>query len=154
MSFLGNLAAAEQAKAIGNYNNELYKQQAELAKAKANQNASIFDKVTLPRIKEQQNIQSSNLFVSLLKTGAEYRPGQTPYLVNLKSLNNMAFDVAMSVYNRNMDYTDQINSSLLLKAQGEGELFKGLLTARTQKIAAAGSLLGDISSGMSIYKSI
>ena len=66
----------------------------------------------------------------------------------------MAFDVAMSVYNRNMDYTDQINNSLLLKAQGEGELFKGLLTARTQKIAAAGSLLGDISSGMSIYKSI
>ena len=30
MSFLGNIAAAESAKAIGNYNNKVYQQQAAL----------------------------------------------------------------------------------------------------------------------------
>ena len=106
--------------------NYLYRlQQAELTKAKANQNAAIFDKVTYPRLIEQQNIQSSNLLVSLLKSGADFVPGETPYLVNLKNLNNQAFDLALATYNKTMDYQDQINNSLLLQSKGEGELYKG-----------------------------
>ena len=50
MSFIGYLAAADQAKKIADYNNKLYQQQAELTKAKANHNAAIFDKVTYPRL--------------------------------------------------------------------------------------------------------
>ena len=152
MSFLGNIAAAEQAKALGKYNNAVYQQQAEYTKAKANQNAAIFDNVTKPRLIEQQNIQHSNLIVNLLKSGADYVPGQTGYMVSLKNLNNQAFDLAMATYNKTMDYQDQINNSLMLQAKGEGELFKGNLTARTQYVSAVGSLLGDASTGYKIYK--
>jgi hypothetical protein len=154
MSFIGNLAAADQAKKIADYNNKLYQQQAELTKAKANQNAAIFDKVTYPRLIEQQNIQSSNLLVSLLKSGADFVPGETPYLVNLKNLNNQAFDLALATYNKTMDYQDQINNSLLLQSKGEGELYKGALTARTQYVSAVGSLLGDIYTGTQLYKTM
>jgi hypothetical protein len=151
MSFLGNIAAAQQAKAIGKYNNDLYQQQADYAKAKAEQNAAIFDNVTKPRLVEQQTIQHSNLLVKILNSGADFRSGETGYLVNLKDLNNQAFDLAMATYNKTMDYQDQINNSLLLRSKGEGELYKGNLTARTQYISAVGSLLGDASTGYDLY---
>lgn len=151
MSFLGNIAAAEQAKAIGKYNNSLYQQQADYAKAKADQNAAVFDSVTKPRIVEQQNIQHSNLLVKILNSGADFRLGDTTYAVSLKDLNNQAFDLAMATYNKNMDYQDQVNNSLLLRSKGEGELYKGNLTARTQYISAVGSLLGDAASGYDLY---
>ena len=38
-----------------------------------------------------------------------------------------------------MDQQDQLNQSLLLAARGEGELFKGKLTAQAQRIAGVGS---------------
>ena len=38
MSFIGNFAAAQSAKAIGKYNSDLYYQQAQLAKKKADLN--------------------------------------------------------------------------------------------------------------------
>ena len=38
MSFIGNFAAAQSAKAIGKYNSDLYYQQAQLAKKKADIN--------------------------------------------------------------------------------------------------------------------
>lgn len=151
MSFLGNIAAAQQAKAIGQYNNALYQQQADYAKAKADQNAAIFDNVTKPRLVEQQTIQHSNLLVKILNSGADFRTGDTGYLVNLKDLNNQAFDLAMATYNKTMDYQDQVNNSLLLRSKGEGELYKGNLTARTQYISAVGSLLGDTATGYDLY---
>jgi len=152
MSFLGNIAAAKQAKALGQYNNALYQQQAEYAKAKADQNSQIFENITRPRLVEQQSIQHSNLLVKILNSGAAYKPGETGYLVNLKDLNNQAFDLALASYNKTMDFQDQINNSLLLKSKGEGELYKGELTARTQYITSIGSLLGDASSAKTLSK--
>ena len=40
-----------------------------------------------------------------------------------------------------MDQQDQLNQSLLLAARGQGELFKGKLTAQTERVKAVGSLL-------------
>ena len=152
MSFLGNIAAAQQAKALGKYNNELYQQQADYAKAKADQNSQIFENITRPRLVEQQAFQHSNLLVKILNSGAAYKAGETGYLVNLKDLNNQAFDLALASYNKTMDFQDQINNSLLLRSKGEGELYKGELTARTQYISSIGSLLGDASSGKTLFK--
>lgn len=152
MSFIGNIFAAEQAKKLGQYNNAVYQQQAEYTKATAEKNAAIFDKVTLPRLQEQQNIQHSNLLVNILNSGADFIPGQTGYMVSLKDLNNQAFDIAMANYNKTMDYQDQLNNSLLLQAKGQGEIYKGELTARTQYAQAFGSLLSDAATGYKIYK--
>ena len=48
MSFLGNFAAAQSAKAIGEYNRDLYKAQAQYAKAKADINLRTYNQVTRP----------------------------------------------------------------------------------------------------------
>ena len=40
-----------------------------------------------------------------------------------------------------MDQQDQNNQASLLVAKGQGELFKGKLTAQTERVKAVGSLL-------------
>jgi hypothetical protein len=81
MSFLGNIAAAESAKAIGNYNNKVYQQQAALKEKQKEQRRQIFNTVTRPQVVRKQETQYSQFLVNVFKSGAEFRPGTTPYLV-------------------------------------------------------------------------
>lgn len=141
MSFLGNIAAAQSAKAIGKYNASVAYQEAQYERKKAAVREEIYRTVEKPRLLDQQDQQYSNFFVQALNTGAEFREGTTPFLVGLKNKQLQSFDLAMADYNSKVAVTDQINQSLLIEARGRGEEFKGKMTANTQYMAALGSLL-------------
>ena len=141
MSFLGNLAAAGSAKAIGKYNASVAYQEAQYERKKAAVREEIYRTVEKPRLLDLQDQQYSNFFVEALNTGAEFREGTTPFLVGLKNKQLQSFDLAMADYNSKTAVTDQINQSLLIQARGRGEEFKGKMTANTQYMAAVGSLL-------------
>lgn len=141
MSFLGNIAAAQSAKAIGKYNASVAYQEAQYERKKAAVREEIYRTVEKPRLLDQQDQQYSNFFVEALNTGAEFREGTTPFLVGLKNKQLQSFDLAMADYNSKTAVTDQINQSLLIQARGRGEEFKGKMTANTQYMAAVGSLL-------------
>jgi hypothetical protein len=83
----------------------------------------------------------SNFFVSLLNSGAEFRPGDTTFLTAIKNKQLQSFDLALADYNQKVAVNDTINQSLLMQGKAQGELFKGKLTANTEYAKAAGSLL-------------
>ena len=141
MSFLGNLAAASSAKAIGKYNSSVAYQEALYERKKAAVKEQIYKTVERPRLLDQQDQQYSNFFVSSLRSGAEMRAGDTPFKVALKNKQLQSFDLAISDYNSKVAVQDQINQSLLIEARGRGEEFKGKMTANTEYMKAAGSLL-------------
>jgi len=141
MSFIGNIAAAQSAKAIGKYNERMAYEEAAYARKKAAIREKIYNTIERPRFIDQQEQAYSNFFVSSLRTGAEYREGTTPFLVGVRNKQNQLFDLALSDYNNEVTVNDQINQSLLLEAKGRGERLKGDLTARTEYAKAAGSLL-------------
>jgi hypothetical protein len=141
MSFLGNLAAAGSAKAIGKYNASVAYQEAQYERKKAAVREEIYRTVEKPRLLDQQDQQYSDFFVQALNTGAEFREGTSPFLVGLKNKQLQSFDLAMADYNSKTAVTDQINQSLLIEARGRGEEFKGKMTANTQYMAAVGSIL-------------
>ena len=151
MSFLGNIAAAQQAKAIGEYNNKVYQQQAALTEKQKAQRQEIFNRIQRPQIVRQQEREYSSFLVNALNSGAEFRTGTTPYLVGLENKNIQAFNVATAEFNALSDAENIQNQAIMLRAQGEGELYKANLTARTQYISAVGSLLGDIGTGYNLY---
>ena len=146
MSFIGNFAAAQSAKAIGKYNSDLYYQQAQLAKKKADINLKTYNQVTRPLFVKNAKKQYSQFKVAAYNSGAEFREGTSPYLAGLEFRINQATDLTIADYNAEMDQQDQLNQSLLLAARGEGELFKGKLTAQAQRIAGVGSLLSTANS--------
>ena len=141
MSFIGNIAAAQSAKAIGKYNEGLAYQQAAYERKKAAVREKVYNNIERPRFVNQQEQQYANFFVNALRTGAEYREGTTPFFVGLKNRSNQMLDLALSDYNNEVTVNDMVNQSLLLEARGRGERLKGDLTARAQYMAAAGSLL-------------
>ena len=141
MSFIGNIAAAQSAKAIGKYNASVAYQEAQYERKKAAVREEIYKTVEKPRLLDLQDQQYSNFFVEALNTGAEFREGTTPFLVGLKNKQLQSFDLAMADYNSKVAVTDQINQSLLIEARGRGEEFKGKMTANTQYMAAVGSIL-------------
>ena len=53
----------------------------------------------------------------------------------------MALDLSMADYNKEVDRIDAVNQALLIKAKGEGERYKGLMTARAEYMKAGASLL-------------
>ena len=141
MSFIGNIAAAQSAKVIGKYNQSVMNQQAEYNRKQAEIKKEVYDKYDKPRFAEQINTYNADQFVSTLKTGAEFREGETGYLVQLKSLQNQATQVAINDYNEVINQNDLINQSILLQAKGVGERLKGDMTARAEYWKAGGSLL-------------
>jgi len=151
MSFLGNIAAAEQAKAIGNYNNKVYQQQAALTEKQKAQKQEIFNRIQRPQLQRQQDREYSSFFVNAINSGAEFRAGTTPYLVGLENKNIAAFNVAQAEFNTLVDQENIQNQAIMLRSQGEGELYKANLTARTQYISAVGSLLSDVGTGYNAY---
>ena len=141
MSFLGNIAAARSAKAIGKYNASVAYQEAQYERKKAAVKEQVYKTVERPRLLDQQDQQYANFFVSSLNSGAEMRDGTTPMLVALKNKQLQSFDLAIADYNSKVAVQDQINQSLLIEARGRGEEFKGKMTANTEYMKAAGSLL-------------
>jgi len=143
MSALGNIAAAQTAKRIGAYNAKVTRMESDFIKAKAEVNKKFYNNVTKPLLLKNQAKAKANLFVSSLRTGAEFREGTTPYDVMLENNVNQAFNVLIADYNAEMDANDQLNQSLMLEAQAQGQEYAGRMTARAQKFAAVGSLLSD-----------
>jgi len=141
MSFIGNIAAAQGAKQIGKYNSSVAYEEAAYERKKAAIKEKVYKTVERPRLLDQQDQQFSDFFVKSLKSGAEFREGDTPMLVAIKNKQLQSFDLAVADYNSKVAVTDMINQSLLIEARGRGEEFKGKMTARTQMFQAAGSLL-------------
>ena len=141
MSALGNIAAAQSAKKIGKYNESVAYQEAQYLRKKAAVQEKVYNNIERPRFLDQQEQAYSNFFVQALRTGAEYREGTTPFLVGVKNKQNQMFDLALADYNKEVKQNDIINQSILIQARGQGERFKGDLTARTEYMKAAGSLL-------------
>jgi len=111
--------------------------------AKAEVNRKFYENVTKPLLLKNQEKARANLFVSTLRSGAEFREGTTPYDVMLENNVNQAFNVVIADYNNEMDANDQLNQSLMLEAKAAGQEYAGKMTARGQYFAAAGSLLSD-----------
>ena len=55
MSFIGNFAAAKAYKKIGEYNNQVYYQQAQLQRKKTEQAKAVYDKVDRKRLTKKQD---------------------------------------------------------------------------------------------------
>ena len=143
MSALGNIAAAQSAKRISGYNAKVTRMERDFIKAKAEVNTKFYNNVTKPLLLKNQEKSRNNLFVNILRSGAEFRAGSTPYDVMLESNVNAAFNVVIADYNDEMDANDQLNQSLMLDAKAAGQEYAGRMTARAQKFAAVGSLLSD-----------
>ncbi len=149
MSFIGDFASAGAARSISNYNSQLTYQQAQYARKKAEINKKYYNQVTLPLLKKQQEANRSNLFVNILRSGAEFREGTTPYEVMLENNINQAFNLVVADYNKEMDYEDQINQSLLLESKSIGEREAGRIQSRALMAKGVGSLL---TTGYNIYQ--
>jgi len=143
MSALGNIAAAQSAKRISAYNAKVTRMEKDFIEAKAEVNKKFYKDVTKPLLLKNQEKSRDNLFVNILRSGAEFREGTTPYDVMLENNVNAAFNVVIADYNDEMDYNDQLNQSLMLEAKAQGQEYAGRMTARAQKFAAVGSLLSD-----------
>ena len=143
MSALGNIAAAQSAKRISAYNAKVTRMERDFNDAKAEVNRKFYENVTKPLLLKNQEKARANLFVSTLRSGAEFREGTTPYDVMLENNVNQAFNVVIADYNDEMNYTDQLNQSLMLEAKAAGQEYAGSMTARAQNFAAVGSLLSD-----------
>ena len=141
MSFLGNIAAAQSAKAISKYNNSVINQKVQYGNARAKINAQSYNEITRPLLIKSFKKSNSTEFVRFINSGAEIRADESPYLTLLENEYNRATELAIRDFNQEMDQTELINSTLLNEARARGELFKGQLTARTEYFKAAGSLL-------------
>ena len=120
MSFIGNIAAAQSAKAIGKYNASVAYQEAEYERKKAAIKEKVYNTVERPRLLDQQDQKFSNFFVSSLRSGAEMRAGTTPMFVAMKHKELQSVALAVAEYNSKVAVTEQINQSLLIDAGGRG----------------------------------
>jgi len=141
MSFIGNIAAAQSAKALGKYNQSVAYQEAAYERKKAAIREKVYNQIERPRFLDQQEQAYSNFFVSALGTGAEYREGTTPFFVGLRNKQNIINEIAMADYNNTVSVNDLKNQSILLQAKASGERFKGEITRSAAYAKAGGSLL-------------
>ena len=153
MSFIGNIAAAQTAKELGKYNQQVFNQQAELQRRKTEIARTAYNQIDRKRLVLNQEKQYDSLFVNLLSSGAEVRLGDTGYEVLLETKYNQMTDIAIEDFNSQQAYYDGINQSLLLQSKGVGENFKGQLTARAEYMKAAGTMFGNYQSSRSILSS-
>ena len=141
MSFIGNFAAAQSAKQIGKFNSQLYYQQAQLARKKAEVNRQVYENIDRKRLVKSQESAFDFLYVRALRSGAEVREETSPYFALLEAKINQAEDLAIADYNSQTAYYDGLNEASLLQSRGIGEMFKGQMTARAENIKGVGSLL-------------
>ena len=141
MAFIGNIVGAYAAQQIGEYNAQLYNQQAAYADAKAQQQRTAYNQLDRPRLVNQQQRDYSQFFVSRMLTGAEF--SGTAFDAALDFQVNQALDLSIADYNESIEYDEAINQSLLLKSRAAGERYRGQLTAGVQLAKAGGSLLSE-----------
>jgi|TARA_R100001530_G_C4254997_1_gene138899 hypothetical protein len=155
MSFVGNIFSGFGAGQIGKYNQALYYQQAALNRRKTEVARKVYDTLDRPRLVQKFEKDYDYLFVNLLKSGAEVREGESPYLALLDTRINQATDLAIEDYNATTAYYDGMNQSLLLESKGIGEMYKGQLTKRAQYMKAASTIGENLytSGGTSILAS-
>ena len=153
MSFIGNIAAAQSAKALGKYNQDVFNQQAALQRRKTEIARNAYNDIDRIRLVKNQETQYDNLFVNLLRSGAEVRLGDSSYEVLLETRYNQMTDLAIEDFNSQQAYYDGINQASLLESKGVGENFKGQLTARAEYFKAAGTMFGNYYSSGSILSS-
>tara|TARA_R100001082_G_C4290584_1_gene128004 strand:+ start:188 stop:649 length:462 start_codon:yes stop_codon:yes gene_type:complete len=153
MSFIGNIAAAQTAKELGKYNQDVFNEQSKLQRKKTEIARNAYDQIDRKRLVINQEKQYDSLFVNLLGSGAEIRLGDSTYEVLLETKFNQMTDIAIEDFNSQQAYYDGINQSLLLQSKGVGENFKGQLTARAEYMKAIGSMAGNYSSSGSILSS-
>ena len=77
MSFIGNFAAAQSAKQIGKFNSQLYYQQAQLARKKAEVNRQVYENIDRKRLVKSQESAFDFLYVRALRSGAGKRRNYT-----------------------------------------------------------------------------
>jgi len=151
MAFVGNLFGGYQAREIGRYNESILQKQAAINTRNAEIKRTTFEQVTLPQLKKDQERNRSNQFVNLLSSGVDVsRIGDTPYLVMLEQSVEDAFDISVQSYNSQTAYENELNTSLILQAQGRAKAFEGEVAFRTG-IAKAGA---DIFMNKDKYKSL
>ena len=142
MAFLGNIVGAYAAQQIGEYNAQLYNQQAAYADAKAAQQRTAYNQLDRPRLVKQQQRDYSDFFVSSLLSGAEFSGSAFDTALDFQV--NHALDLSIADYNESIEYDEARNQSLLLQSRAEGERYRGQLTAGVQLAKAGGTLLGDL----------
>ena len=151
MAFVGYIFGAYAARATGSYNQSLLYQEAALARRNAEIKQQAFENIELPRLLKQQERDQSSLLVNLLNSGVDVdRVGETPYLLLLDQNIENAYDVSLARYNSRVTAQNEINRSLLIRAKGTSEAFKGELAFRTG-LAKAG---GDIYTNRETYGSL
>ena len=144
MSFIGSFFGGYAAKKAGEFNQQLFNQQAAIERRNAEIKRQTFDNVELPRLLKAQERNKSTLFVNLLKSGVDVdRVGETPYLMLLEQNIEDAYDVSIARYNSRVTYQNEINRSLLTEARGRGEAFKGEMAFRTGIAKAAGDIYAN-----------
>ena len=153
MSFIGNFAAARAYKATAAYNRELYMMQSRLQKAKTKQAQAVYINIDRPRLVKKQDQDFDFLFVRALKSGAEIREGESPYLALLEAGVNQATDLAIADFNSRQAFYDGMNQSLLTAFKGEGEMFKGKVMAQSEMIKGFATMGGNYASSGSILTS-
>ena len=119
MSFIGNLAAARSAKAIGKYNAGVAFQEAKYERKKAAVREQVYKTVERPRLLDQQDQQFANFFVSSLRSGAEMRAGTTPFFVAIKNKQLQNFDVAMADYNSKVAQSQKMEEANFARMRGQ-----------------------------------
>tara|TARA_R100001594_G_scaffold138138_3_gene181625 strand:- start:655 stop:1116 length:462 start_codon:yes stop_codon:yes gene_type:complete len=151
MSFIGSFFGGYAAKKAGEFNQQLFNQQAAIERRNAEIKRQTFDNVELPRLLKAQERNKSTLFVNLLKSGVDVdRVGETPYLMLLEQNIEDAFDVSMARYNSRVTFENEINRSLLTQARGAAESYKGDLAFTTGILKGA----GDIYANRDEYRSL
>jgi len=133
MSWVGNVIAAVGAIQLGKYNKKLYDTQAAINRENEIIKDKIYKNIDRPRLVKQQERDYSEFFVSLLKSGAEFRLGDSTFYAAQAMKVEQATDLTIADYNRSVDSINNQNQSLLLEAQGEAALLQG-------KVAATGEL--------------
>ena len=148
MSFIGDIIGGYGAAQIGRYNQDLLQKQAAINTRNAEIKKKTFEQVTLPRLKKDQERNRSNQFVNLLSSGVDVsRLGETPYLVMLEQSVEDAFTISVESYNSQTAYENELNTSLILQAQGNLKRFEGDVMRNAAYAKAAGKAYGNSQTG-------
>ena len=141
MAFIGNIFGAYAARETAKFNKRLFNQQSLIEKRNAEIKLATFNQVDKPRIIAAHNRNQSNMLVNFLKRGVDVdRIGGSPFLVMLDQGIEDAFEVTVQTYNSTVAYQNEINSSLILQAQGRGKAYEGEMLFRAGIAKAAGDI--------------
>ena len=139
MAFIGSLVAAQTAKAIGEYNASINRQQAAYWDKKAAQQRAAYNQLDKPRLEKKQKRDRSNFFVNTLMTGAEF--SGTNYAMMLAFDYEQGTEAVIADYNESLEFMETKNQSFLYESKALGDIYKGKLGQVSEYAKAGGSLL-------------